>query len=274
MNPFLLSVLLIVVVLVLAVVLLRVRKLRRDERRLMARPIDRRLVTPPPSPYRPSQGFRLLDGTHSDAQRPTPARPRLEPSSDYVFSELSGPGGEERVPLSNRHDTHWALARSQHRAASSGGGMRLFVVLVVLVAAVSVVGYALRHRAGPGHTTTTLTTTTAPTTSTTWPAHFVAVSTNAATKSATYQVPTNRYTVSVSGANGAVWTVYRMGPSNTLEFQGTVASGATEKLVMTGVSQITLGSPHNAAVSVGGSPVTLPATLYSPLTLVFTPASG
>jgi hypothetical protein len=87
-------------------------------------------------------------------------------------------------------------------------------------------------------------------------------------------VPTNRYSVSVSGAVGAVWTVYRMGAARTLEFQGTVARGATETLQMTGESLVTLGSARNASVSVGGSPVTLPATLYSPMTLVFIPPTG
>ncbi|HVB71468.1 MAG TPA: hypothetical protein VND83_08215 [Acidimicrobiales bacterium] len=273
MSPALIAAVVVVAVLVLAVVLLRVRKLRRDERRLTSRPIDRRLVTPPPSPYQPSQGFRLLDGAAGEAVRPTPARPRLESSRDYVFSELSGPGGIERAPLPNRHDTGWALARSQHRA-TSGGGLRLLVILVVLVVAVSVAGYALRHRPAHGATTTTLATTTTVETSTTFPPRFVAVSTDAATKSATYDVPTNQYAVTVSGAAGAVWTVYQMGPSNTLEFQGTVASGTSKSLTMTGVSRITLGSPHNASVSVGGRPVTLPTTLYSPLTLVFTPPTG
>ncbi len=264
----------VVAALGLAVVALRVRKLRRDDRRLMARPLDRRLVSPPPSPYRPSQGFRLLDGDDPDEMRPTPQRPRLEPSHDYVFSELSGPGGEERPALSNRHDSEWALARSQHRAGSPAGA-RLLLTLVVLAAAASVAGYELRHRGGGSTTTTTLaTTTTAPTTSTTWPAGFVAYATDAAAKSAYYSVPAARYRVAVTGAAGAEWAVYRMGAADTLEFQGTVSQGHTETLEMTGVSRLTLGSPHNATVTVGGSPVTLPTPLTSPLTLVFSPTSG
>jgi hypothetical protein len=272
-SRVLLIALVVVAVLVLVVVLLRVRKLRRDERRLLARSIDRRLVSPPPSPYRPSQGFRLLDGDGVEEVRPTPARPRLEPSREYVFSELSG--SEERPPLPNRHDAEWALARSQHRSASPAGAGRLLVALLVLVVVASVVGYAMRHRSSDGHPSTSLaSTTTSPATTTTWPARFVAVSTDPATKSATYAVPAERYTVTVSGAAGAVWTVYRMGPNATLEFQGTVAPGHSESLEMTGVAKVTLGSPRSAAVSVGGSPVALPSPLPSPLTLVFTPPSG
>ncbi len=272
MNPGLLAALIVVAVLVAAVVALRVRKLRRDELRLTVRPLERRLVSPPPSPYRPSQGFRLIDDQGVEMTRPTPARPRLEPNHEYVFSELSG--ADERPPLSNRHDAEWALARSQHRASPPFGGVRLLVALVVLAGVASVVAYGLRHR-GPGHTTTTLsTTTTVPATTTTWPAKFVAVSTDAAAKSAAYSVPSDHYVVSVSGAAGNVWTVYRMGPSSTLEFQGTVARGHSETLEMSGVAKVTLGSPHNAAVTVGGSPVTLPTPLTAPLTLVFTPATG
>ncbi|MFI5036640.1 MAG: hypothetical protein ACHQFZ_10605, partial [Acidimicrobiales bacterium] len=216
----------------------------------------------------------LLDDAGEDAVRPAPVRPRLEPSREYVFSELSGPGGEDRASLSNRHDAEWALARSQHRASSPLGGARLLIVLVILVAVASVVGYALRHK-GAGHATTTVgTTTTRPTTSTTFPPVFVAVSTDVAAKSATYDVPTARYAVTVTGAAGAVWTVYRMGAANTLEFQGTVARGHSETLEMTGVARVTLGSPGSAAVLVGGSPVTLPRPLFAPMTLVFTPPSG
>jgi hypothetical protein len=272
MTPGLLAALIVVAVLVAAVVALRVRKLRRDELRLMARPVERRLVAPPPSPYQPSQGFRLLDDQGVEMARPTPARPRLEPNHEYVFSELSG--AEDRPALSNRHDAEWALARSQHRASSPVGGVRLLVALVMVAGVASVVAYGLRHR-GPGLTTTTVaTTTTRPTTTTTWPAQFVAVSTDVAAKSASYSVPSNHYVVSVRGAAGNVWTVYRMGPSSTLEFQGTVARGHEETLEMRGVAQVTLGSPHNAVVTVGGSPVTLPTHLTAPLTLVFTPASG
>jgi hypothetical protein len=259
---------------VLAVVALRVRKLRRDERRLMSRPVDRRLVSPPPSPYQPSRGFRLLDGTVPTDTRPTPQRPRLEPSRDYVFSELSGPGGDERPELPTRHDAEWALTRSQHRAGAPAGARFLFVV-VVLIAGISVAGYALRHHGPRGHPTTTLVpTTVGPTSTTTWPARLSPASADPSAKTATYLVPASRYVVAVSGAAGAVWTVYRMGAANTLEFQGTVASGHTESLEMTGVARVTLGSPHNASVSVGGSPVTLPTPLSAPLTLVFTPVSG
>ena len=87
-------------------------------------------------------------------------------------------------------------------------------------------------------------------------------------------MPASRYVVTVRGVAGAVWTVYRMGPANTLEFQGTVGVGKSETLKMTGDSRITLGSPRNAAVEVGGSPVTLPSPLGSPLVLTFKASAG
>lgn len=273
MNQALFITVAVLAALVLAVVTLRLRKLRRDERRILSRPLERRLVSPPPSPYRPSQGFRLLDGAQSDDVRPTPPRPRLEPTRDYVFSELSGPGPDEHAPLPTRHDADWALARSQHRSTSVRWNLRVLVVLVLVVVAASAVGYALRHRS-PHHHPGVAPTTTGPTTTTTWPTSFAAVSNDAAAKTATYDVPSSRYVVTVRGSGGAVWTVYRMGAADTLEFQGTVASGHAESLEMTGTSRVTLGSPGNATVTVGGSPVTLPSPLSAPLTLVFTPTPG
>ncbi|MGH9019843.1 MAG: hypothetical protein ACRDV0_02355 [Acidimicrobiales bacterium] len=254
-----------IVLVAVAVVALRVRKLRRDEQRLMSRPLDRRLVTPPPSPYRPSQGFRLLDGAEPLSVRPTPERPRLEADHDYVFSELSGT--DDRPVLPSRHDARWALERSGRRRAGSLGARALATVLV-LAALASGVGYALHHRTRPRSSTTTTSSVPPVTTTTLWPRTFTPVS---GASGHTYDVPAPTYEVTVTASAGAVWAVYRMGAANTLEFQGTVGAGAHKSLVMTGPSEVTLGSPHNATVSVGGSPVTFPSPLTSPLTLDFTP---
>ena len=267
--------LVIVVVILLIVSGLRIRKLRRDEQRQHFQKLDRRLVTPPPSPYTPSKGFRLLDGSSPVPARPEPSRPRLEPEHDYVFSESQLPPIDEHTLLAARHDTQWALSRSAHRSRVSTSSVRVVAIAVVLVLAVAGVGYFLqRHHPKSSTTTTSTTTTVHSTTSTTvaLPSSFVATSVSANT--ATYDVPRNRYAVTVHGTAGAVWTVYRMGPNNTLEFQGTVASGSSKTLTMTGASQITLGSPRSATVSVGTSPVTFPTPLVAPLILVFTPTTG
>jgi hypothetical protein len=79
--------------------------------------------------------------------------------------------------------------------------------------------------------------------------------------------------VRVSGARGATWAVYNMGPSNTLEWQGSVAKGHVESLTMRGNSRITIGSPSNAAVSVENVPVTFPAHLPPTLVLVLDAAT-
>src|ERR1019366_989563 len=88
----------VVVVLVVAVAALRIRKLRRDEIRELSRPVERRLMSPPPSPYAPSKGFRLLDGPLDSPRRPEPLRPRLETDRHYAFSEAQMPGDGDVVP--------------------------------------------------------------------------------------------------------------------------------------------------------------------------------
>lgn len=255
----------LVAVLAVAVVALRWRKLRRDEVRRLDRSVDRRLLRPPPSPYKSSQGFKLLDGAEPLAPRPTPERPRLDPEHDYVFSDAPG---EDRGGAPGRHDSHWALERAT-RGTGLSGGVRALLVLLVAAALVGAVGYALNRSRHPGRASTT-TTTAAPgvTTTTNWPAAFAPVG---GASSTGYSVPAASYELTVSGAHGAVTTVVRVGAAHAIAYQGTVASGAAKSLVVTGVAQVTLDNPVDAAITLGASPVTLPSPLTSPVTLTFTP---
>ena len=262
----------VIVVLLLVVATLRVRKLRRDEMRELSKPVERRLMTPPPSPYAPSKGFRLLDGPIEPARRAEPARPRLETDREYVFSETQMPSYGEVRPSPMRHNENWALSRSA-RSNLRFAGLRLGAIVLVLAIVAGFVGYYVQRGSSgvsaPGAPTTTTTSSSVPTTTTTlrWPATFRPTSMSGQT--ANYRVPAVNYTVVVSGTRGATWAVYQMGPKNTLEWQGRVALGKSESLQMTGNSLITLGSPKNATVSVGGSPVVFPSPLPTTLSLSF-----
>ncbi|MGA2970027.1 MAG: hypothetical protein ABSE75_09500 [Acidimicrobiales bacterium] len=263
----------VVVALVIVIVTLRLRKLRRDEIRKIASRVDRRLMVPPPSPYTPSKGFRLLDGPiNPEGARPEPPRPRLETDHDYVFSESQLSSYQEGVSPLGRRDERWALSKSARPARLAGFGARFgLIVLVILIVAIVGLYYA-KHGNPPKTTTTTTTTLTSSSaahSNVVWPSTLVASA--ASGDNATYRVPVSRYRVTVSGANGAVWTVYRMGPLNTLEWQGSIVKGTSESLVLSGVSKITLGSPHSASVKVGRSNVVFPSTLPATLTLVLRP---
>src|SRR3984957_1444382 len=155
----------IVVLLVVAVAALRIRKLRRDEIRELSRPVERRLMSPPPSPYEPSKGFRLLDGPLDATRRPEPLRPRLESDRDYVFSESQMPGDAEVVPSQFRHNEKWALSKSARRSASFTG-LRVAVIAVLIIVVIGAIGLYLQHLHAK-NTSTTTTTTTRPTTTTT-----------------------------------------------------------------------------------------------------------
>ncbi len=156
---------LVVVVIVVAIAALRIRKLRRDEIRELSRPVERRLVTPPPSPYAPSKGFRLLDGPLDEPSRPQPARPRLESDRDYVFSEMQTPGDETIVPTHLRHNEQWALSKSARRSAGVNG-VRVAVIAIIVVLLLGAVGLYLAHDKSPGAKPPTTTTTTKHTTTT------------------------------------------------------------------------------------------------------------
>ncbi|MFZ1062733.1 MAG: hypothetical protein WAN30_04605, partial [Acidimicrobiales bacterium] len=164
--------LVVILVLLLFVVGLRMRKLRRDEMRALERKTDPRLVVPPPSPYQPSRGFRLLDDNETPEAPRAPIRPRLEADRTYVFSDLH-PARTDVNPLQPaRHDEEWALSRSASRSSFSLGGLRLVIVIVVVVLVLGVVGYYERDHVHHSTTTTTTSTTTSTTstTSTTVPA--------------------------------------------------------------------------------------------------------
>jgi hypothetical protein len=272
MNLLVKVVVILAVVLIVAVAALRVRKLRRDKMRELSKPVERRLMTPPPSPYAPSKGFRLLDGPLDPTKRSEPPRPRLETDREYVFSETQMPTYDDVRPSPLRHNENWALSRSARHSSLPSTGLVVVAIALVAVLVVGFVGYYVQHgspKANGPATSSTTTTTRASTTTTTlvWPTSFSPSSSSGQT--ATYQVPAVKYQVVVTGTRGASWAVYQMGAKNTLEWQGKVALGKSESLPMTGNSIITLGSPKSATVTVGGSPVVFPSPLPTTLNLSF-----
>jgi hypothetical protein len=260
-----------VVVLLLAVAtVLRLRKLRRDEMRELSKPTERRLMSPPPSPYAPSKGFRLLDGNGEPLERPAVQRPRLDPDRHYVFSETTS---EEVVPSHLRHNQDWFLSRSAHRSPFSTWMPRIVVAaLVIAVIVIVATYYAGRHPktrpSGTGSATTLLSTTTTDS----LPASFHP--TAASGGDADYTVPLAHYRVVVTAARGVTWVSFVMGAAQTIEWQGDVAAGATEALTLSGDARVTVGSPSNADVAVAGRPVVFPSPLPPTLTLVFSPGSS
>ena len=264
----------VIVVLVLSVAALRFRKLRRDETREFSEPLERRLVAPPPSPYAPSKGFRLIDAAGEPVSRPPVERPRLDPERRYVFND-SPSGGDEFAASRVRHNNDWFLTRSSHRSTLSIVSRRVGVVVLAILIVTALVAYYTSHHSkqipkGSATYPTTTLGTTATTTTIVFPPSFLATSTSG--EDAIYSVPVSKYRVTVTGALGATWAVYNMGPTNTLEWQGTVALGHNELLTMTGNSRITIGSPSNATVSVDGRPVTFPTPRPATLILVFNAA--
>ena len=265
----------ILVLLLLAGIALRVRKLRRDEMRELSKPVERRLFSPPPSPYAPSRGFRLLDDSGEPLQRPAVERPRLDPDHHYVFSETTS-SAEDVVASHLRHKNDWFLSRSAHRSTFSIMLRRAVVIVLIALIVAVVVTYYMNHSTAKAPTAGTLnSTSTLPSTTTTtgpFPSSFQSTSTSG--DDAFYSVPETTYQVAVTGSLGATWAAYEMGPKNTLEWQGRVALGHDESLMMTGNSRVTIGSPSSATVSIAGSPVVFPTPLPSPLNLVFQVSSA
>ena len=245
----------VVLVAVAAVTLasLRWRKLRRDATE-SARRLDPRLISPPPSPYAPSQGFKLVDGEvpAPTPTRPTPPRPRLDERT-YVFGEAAT--GEE--PLhAPRHDSHWALERmSRHRRRRwrSRQWLRLGVVVLIVVLAA---GYTLQRGRGAGPVSST---------TTTWPSTFVA--TAHGSHAAGVSAPGSHYAITVSAR--ATSQVVIKGVADNY-FHGPLAAGQHTTVTVNERVAIFLDS-LSVSVSVGGSKVVLPTGAAAPYFLTITP---
>ena len=98
--------------------------------------------TLPPSPYQPSRGFKMLDGTESPAPHDVP-RPRLDPHKEFVFGEYS-PTAEVEVPHL-RHDERWALDRSMRRVSPPRTRRRRRVISLSVVVVAAVVALLATH---------------------------------------------------------------------------------------------------------------------------------
>ncbi len=150
MTVALVSVVAVVVVVVLGALVARVRRVRRGDATAPAGPVEGRLVSPPPSPYETSRGFRLLEPGESPHPRAPAARPRLDPERSYVFGDAVAP--EEVVPSARRHDEEWFLAHSSRRSGLVRWATVLLALAVVVAVVAAVVAYYLHHgSSGPAH---------------------------------------------------------------------------------------------------------------------------
>jgi hypothetical protein len=254
----------IVVVVIVSAVLLRVRKIRRDEMRKLSKPVDRRLMAPPPSPYAPSKGFRLLDGEGQAVNRPPVERPRLDPSRHYVFNELTG-ASEEVVSSQLRHKDDWFLSRSSHRSTFSILMRRLLVFVVIALVVATLVTYYVHHsNMEKNHSHTSTTTTVAVTTTT-----LAALSpTSTSGDEAIYRLPLATYRVTVVAVGGSTTVAFETGPNNSVEWQGTIASGDEKSIILSGNARVTIGSPQHVTATIAGRTVVFPTTLPPVLALV------
>ena len=109
--------------------------------------------TLPPSPYKPSRGFRLLDGSEVDEPHQV-QRPRLDLNKEFIFSDPTALSAEPAAPPHLRHDERWALDRSMRHAPRPGARSRRrraawLILLAVLIAAL--VATMLMNRHPPAH---------------------------------------------------------------------------------------------------------------------------
>jgi hypothetical protein len=109
--------------------------------------------TLPPSPYQPSRGFRILDGSE-DEEVHRVQLPRLDPNKEFIFNDHATLSGDVAGPVHLRHDEQWALERSMRRAPQPRVRRRRrttwIIVLLALAVLVVVILIAGAHPHTPG----------------------------------------------------------------------------------------------------------------------------
>jgi hypothetical protein len=109
--------------------------------------------TLPPSPYQPSRGFRILDGSEPESPHEVQL-PRLDPNKEFVFNDPTTSLHEVSTPHL-RHDEQWALDRSMRRAPHPRVRRRRrlawFILVVVIVAGIVAAALAAAHPGDHGH---------------------------------------------------------------------------------------------------------------------------
>jgi len=247
---------------------LRWRKLRRDEIRILER--HSKNFLPPPSPYQPSKGFRLLDGSTTLPAPRDVQRPRLDPDAHYVFGETTPSFGEDIAASARRHDQMWALDRASRRRGLSQSSWRVVGVALLVILILLIVGYFLeRHPTMHHHKTPTTTTSTV---AAQWPSQLVATSSTSST--ATYNIPTGSYTFVTTAEGGALHLTVRSGTPSSVVYQGNLAKGASESLSLSGDTTVVIDPSADGVITLHSSDVVLPASAGTSMTLTFTSSAS
>ncbi len=90
--------------------------------------------------------------------------------------------------------------------------------------------------------------------------------------SARYRAPSSTYTVAIH-ASASCWVMATDPLTGKVVWTGTIASGASQSVPVSGSLHVQLGAPTDASVTLDGRPVQLPANFRSPFTLEFAVAS-
>lgn len=189
-----------------------------------------------------------------------------EETSRFVTASASD---QYRARPTYRRGRDMSIARMQNRPRRLGAPIAAAAAVVVLVTGLAIAGAHSRTPRKTAtsttvhtkrHTGTTTTTTTAP------PPTFTAASTSG--DDATYSLPFASYTVTFKATTGACY-VQITNSAGLVPYAQSLAAGATEQLVLTGTSKVTLGAPSHITITVDRTPVTLPNPLPGTLNITF-----
>jgi hypothetical protein len=228
-----------------------------------------------------SSTVRLTDAGRTIVP-PVPPPPVPNPDEPVTFDDA----GPEPVPATFMTGNEDRVMESiNHRPRRIGGPAAAVAAVLVLIAVLIVTGLhsdtpkhpgkpagaaiASPAHGGAGHhhaaTTTTTSTTTPP---------AVSAPTAASAHAATYTVDTGSYALNVTATIGECWVEVTNTATGSVLFTGTLQSGQSHAVTVTGPATVIAGAPAAFSATVDGAPVALPLGNQAPFTLNFQAATA
>ena len=127
-----------------------IRRRRRDEIRSIHH-YHERLDTLHVEQHDRGGSVRVVDEVPAPVEHLDPDRPRLDPDAARLAPWDPTAPPEER----GRHDRNWALGRMQSHARVDTGTVLIVAIVVVILGAIALAGYAIQRAHGSTTTTTT-----------------------------------------------------------------------------------------------------------------------
>jgi hypothetical protein len=217
---------------------------------------------------------------------PVPTPPLADPEAPMTFDDAAQPPPPPAPPPPVHRDK--AMTSINHRPRRLAAPATAVAVVVVLIVVLLLTG---SHKVPPvrthspnrnsGHHSSGATKAPkestrkkeATSTTSTPPPPAVSSAQAATPQSATYDVASSTFTVTLTATSGACWVDATSTATGAELYSGTVSAGSQHAFSATGPVTLIVGAPTVLSTSVDGGAVVLPAGFQTPFTMSFVPSA-